>query len=272
MDDRLRVMSWALDGALRTVGDDPTPSMATRRRRDGRQAGDRHRRHRGLRPGDGRRRRRAPSSARRRSSAATATSAAPSSTRSGPSRRSSTPAASPSASPPTRCEVLTHVFPLSGTSPSEPRGPGPHARMRGVHLDVMTEPAGLGGRPAPRPPRGRRRVLRPRVHRDAPAAVAVDRRRPPGRPELHLATGIAVAFPRSPMVTAQTAWELAEATGGSLPARARQPGAGAHRAALRRRVRPARRPAARLRAGRARLLGGVPRRGAARPRRAASTG
>lgn len=33
-------------------------------------------------------------------------------------------------------------------------------------------------------------------------------------PELDLATGIAVAFPRSPMVTAQVAWELADATGG----------------------------------------------------------
>ena len=33
-------------------------------------------------------------------------------------------------------------------------------------------------------------------------------------PSLHLATGVAVAFPRSPMVTAQTAWELAEATEG----------------------------------------------------------
>jgi probable F420-dependent oxidoreductase len=31
---------------------------------------------------------------------------------------------------------------------------------------------------------------------------------------LHLSTGIAVAFPRSPMVTAQAAWELTEATGG----------------------------------------------------------
>ena len=44
--------------------------------------------------------------------------------------------------------------------------------------------------------------------------MAVDRRRPPGGAHLHLATGIAVAFPRSPMVTAQTAWELAEATDG----------------------------------------------------------
>jgi probable F420-dependent oxidoreductase len=33
-------------------------------------------------------------------------------------------------------------------------------------------------------------------------------------PRLHLSTGVAVAFPRSPMVTAQTAWELAELTGG----------------------------------------------------------
>ena len=32
--------------------------------------------------------------------------------------------------------------------------------------------------------------------------------------DLHVSTGIAVAFPRSPMVTAQAAWELAEATGG----------------------------------------------------------
>ena len=33
-------------------------------------------------------------------------------------------------------------------------------------------------------------------------------------PGLHLSTGVAVAFPRSPMVTASAAWELAEATGG----------------------------------------------------------
>ncbi len=38
------------------------------------------------------------------------------------------------------------------------------------------------------------------------AALATDR--------LDLGTGIAVAFPRSPMVTAQAAWELQEATGG----------------------------------------------------------
>lgn len=33
-------------------------------------------------------------------------------------------------------------------------------------------------------------------------------------PDLDLATGVAVAFPRSPMITASTAWELAEASGG----------------------------------------------------------
>jgi probable F420-dependent oxidoreductase len=33
-------------------------------------------------------------------------------------------------------------------------------------------------------------------------------------PELDIATGVAVAFPRSPMVTAQNAWELQELTGG----------------------------------------------------------
>jgi len=32
--------------------------------------------------------------------------------------------------------------------------------------------------------------------------------------DLDLATGVAVAFPRSPMVTASTAWELAELSGG----------------------------------------------------------
>jgi len=35
-------------------------------------------------------------------------------------------------------------------------------------------------------------------------------------PSLELSTGVAVAFPRSPMVTAQSAWELHEATGGNF--------------------------------------------------------
>ncbi len=33
-------------------------------------------------------------------------------------------------------------------------------------------------------------------------------------PSLHFSTGIAVAFPRSPMVSAQVVWELARNTGG----------------------------------------------------------
>ncbi|MDX2382352.1 MAG: LLM class flavin-dependent oxidoreductase, partial [Acidimicrobiia bacterium] len=33
-------------------------------------------------------------------------------------------------------------------------------------------------------------------------------------PEMHYSTGVAVAFPRSPMVMAQCAWEIQEATGG----------------------------------------------------------
>jgi alkanesulfonate monooxygenase SsuD/methylene tetrahydromethanopterin reductase-like flavin-dependent oxidoreductase (luciferase family) len=35
-------------------------------------------------------------------------------------------------------------------------------------------------------------------------------------PSLELSTGVAVAFPRSPMVTAQSAWELHEATDGKF--------------------------------------------------------
>jgi probable F420-dependent oxidoreductase len=35
-------------------------------------------------------------------------------------------------------------------------------------------------------------------------------------PDLELSTGVAVAFPRSPFVTAATAWELQEATGGKF--------------------------------------------------------
>ena len=62
--------------------------------------------------------------------------------------------------------------------------------------------------------------------------------------ELDLSTGIAVAFPRSPMVTAGIAWELAEVSGGPLPSGSGHPGAGPHRAALLVRVRSARATAA----------------------------
>ena len=35
-------------------------------------------------------------------------------------------------------------------------------------------------------------------------------------PDMHYSTGVAVAFPRSPMITAQSAWEIHEATGGKF--------------------------------------------------------
>ena len=44
---------------------------------------------------------------------------------------------------------------------------------------------------------------------EGPYLIATD-----GRRYLDFATGIAVAFPRSPMVTASTAWEIAQNTGG----------------------------------------------------------
>jgi probable F420-dependent oxidoreductase len=83
-----------------------------------------------------------------------------------------------------------------------------------VDLDVMTEPAAWGDVQA--------------LARDVEAAgfsgmVFTEMRQPPwisvvaahhAAPSLQLSTGVAVAFPRSPMITAQTAWELAEATGG----------------------------------------------------------
>lgn len=83
-----------------------------------------------------------------------------------------------------------------------------------MHIDVMTQPA--------------RRADVARLASDVAGAgfsglVFTEMSQPPwlsiaaahdAAPDLDLATGIAVAFPRSPMVTAQTAWELAEATGG----------------------------------------------------------
>ena len=61
-------------------------------------------------------------------------------------------------------------------------------------------------------------------------------------PTLMFSTGIAVAFPVSPMVAASIAWELAGNTRRPVPARSGQPGEGAHRTALRqcRSIRPVR--------------------------------
>jgi probable F420-dependent oxidoreductase len=83
-----------------------------------------------------------------------------------------------------------------------------------VHVDVMTEPAALADV---------QRLARQVDGAGFSGIVFTEMRQPPwlsiaaahqAAPDLHLATGIAVAFPRSPMVTAQTAWELAEATEG----------------------------------------------------------
>ena len=54
------------------------------------------------------------------------------------------------------------------------------------------------------------------LRREAPAGFARGSRASAAlaAPGLEVSTGVAVAFPRSPMVTAQTAWELQEATGG----------------------------------------------------------
>src|SRR5215208_4810187 len=83
-----------------------------------------------------------------------------------------------------------------------------------MHLDVMmgggdlhtaqrfahaAQAAGMGG------------VVFTETGRTAYLSVAAAALAAPG---LDLATGVAVAFPRSPMVTAQTAWELADVSGG----------------------------------------------------------
>ncbi|MGH9269672.1 MAG: TIGR03617 family F420-dependent LLM class oxidoreductase [Ilumatobacteraceae bacterium] len=83
-----------------------------------------------------------------------------------------------------------------------------------MQLDVMTEPGSWGD-------------VQQLAHTVEDAGfdgiVFTEMRQPPwisvvaahqAAPSLQLSTGIAVAFPRSPMITAQTAWELAEATDG----------------------------------------------------------
>src|SRR4030095_5266155 len=75
------------------------------------------------------------------------------------------------------------------------------------------------------------------------------------RIELH--TSVAIAFARSPMTCANVGWDLAAPTRGQLYARARQPGAGAQRAALLGAVVAAGAAHARVRAGHPRDLGGL---------------
>ena len=77
--------------------------------------------------------------------------------------------------------------------------PQPLAEMGAVARDV--EAAGFGG------------ILFTEGGRTAYLSAAVAAISAPG---LALSTGVAVAFPRSPMITAQVAWELHEATGGKF--------------------------------------------------------
>ncbi len=83
-----------------------------------------------------------------------------------------------------------------------------------MHIDVMTQPAALADV---------RRLAVSVEDAGFSGLVFTEMSQPPwisivaaheAAPNLQLATGIAVAFPRSPMLTAQTAWELAEATNG----------------------------------------------------------
>jgi probable F420-dependent oxidoreductase len=85
-----------------------------------------------------------------------------------------------------------------------------------VHVDVMMIPQPLGqvGDLARRTQSaGFSGLLFTETGRTAYLNAAVASQAAPG---LELSTGVAVAFPRSPFVTAATAWELQEATGGKF--------------------------------------------------------
>ncbi len=93
----------------------------------------------------------------------------------------------------------------SGNRPSPP-----------MRVDAMTTPAPLGriGDLARRTQSaGFSGLLFTETGRTAYLNVAVASQ---AAPELEMSTGVAVAFPRSPFVTAATAWELQEATGGKF--------------------------------------------------------
>jgi len=83
-----------------------------------------------------------------------------------------------------------------------------------VHVDVMTTPQPLqsiGGLARRCQDAGFAGLLFTETGRTAYLNAAVAAQAAPG---LELSTGVAVAFPRSPFVTAATAWELQEATDG----------------------------------------------------------
>src|SRR3984893_5796471 len=85
-----------------------------------------------------------------------------------------------------------------------------------MHVDAMTMPQPLGriGDLARRTQSGGfSGLLFTETGRTAYLNAAVASQAAPG---LELSTGVAVAFPRSPFVTAATAWELQEATNGKF--------------------------------------------------------
>src|SRR5262252_3919865 len=85
-----------------------------------------------------------------------------------------------------------------------------------MHVDVMVVPQPLGqiGELAKRTQAaGFAGILFTETGRTAYLNAAVASQAAPG---LELSTGVAVAFPRSPFVTAASAWELQEATGGKF--------------------------------------------------------
>ena len=146
MAHRLQVASWALDGALDAVGDDPHAVGGDRSRGDGGQARDRPRRHRGLRPRDGRRRRRRVLQGLDRSSAATATSAPPSSTRSRPRPRCSSWDGGPSG-----CRGCSSSERDRRPVAAAGVAPGPHGRDGRVHPRRATTPSATRSAASSRP-------------------------------------------------------------------------------------------------------------------------
>ena len=86
--------------------------------------------------------------------------------------------------------------------------------MRIVHVDVMTTPMPLqktGAHARQTQAAGFSGLLFTEAGRTAYLNVAAAAIAAPG---IDLSTGVAVAFPRSPFITASTAWELQEASGG----------------------------------------------------------
>jgi len=85
-----------------------------------------------------------------------------------------------------------------------------------MHVDAMTTPAPLrqtGDRARRAQSAGFSGLLFTETGRTAYLNAAVASL---AAPDLELSTGVAVAFPRSPFVTAATAWELQEASGGKF--------------------------------------------------------